>query len=145
MRGLQAGKTSVARIVSKKENAKARNFAELLSLFSKPMTLEVLEESKNGIKHQMDPRLFLGITPKQYRARVVELVEAGLIKKTGKMYFQTNFGYIVRSKYLPRLEDIVRRLSTRTTNPPVSKSGKKTSDFASSKCRNDSRKISSEI
>ena len=84
-------------------DAVTQKIINLLSILSKPDAFRIFILARDGIRSSMDTPSGIGLTKKQYYARLSQLVRAGLLTKDGNAYRQTMFGAIVCCDYLLKL------------------------------------------
>ena len=77
----------------------------LFDLLSRQGALRILELAEHGLMFDVKFRKFAGVTRKMARARIAELMRAGLITNRNNGYFQTPFGKAIWRKYIPELRD----------------------------------------
>ncbi len=75
----------------------------LLSILSKKDALSIFLLAKDGLKAETDTPQKIGLTRKQYYTRLKQLVDAGLIDKSGDIYLHTTLGTFVHQKHVLEL------------------------------------------
>ncbi|MEM2759343.1 MAG: hypothetical protein QXU32_00150 [Nitrososphaerales archaeon] len=80
----------------------------LLSILSKKDALSIFLLAKDGLKAETDTPQKIGLTRKQYYTRLKQLVDVGLIDKSGDMYIHTTLGTFVHTQHLIGLLEQVR-------------------------------------
>ncbi len=75
----------------------------LLSILSKKDALSIFLLAKDGLKAETDTPQKIGLTRKQYYTRLKQLVDAGLIDKSGDIYLHTTLGTFVHQKHILEL------------------------------------------
>ncbi|MFQ5940674.1 MAG: hypothetical protein ACE5KA_03125 [Nitrososphaerales archaeon] len=82
----------------------------LLSILSKKDALTIFLLAKDGLKAETDTPERIGLTRKQYYTRLKQLVDTGLVDKSGDIYTHTTLGAFVHQNHLVGLLDQVRNL-----------------------------------
>jgi len=72
----------------------------LLSILSKNDALTIFLLAKDGLKAETDTPQKIGLTRKQYYTRLKQLVDSGLIDKTGDIYSHTTLGNFIHERHL---------------------------------------------
>lgn len=80
----------------------------LLSILSKKDALTIFLLAKDGLKAETDTAQKIGLTRKQYYTRLKQLVDSGLIDKTGDIYSHTTLGTFVHERHLMALLEHVK-------------------------------------
>lgn len=97
----------VERSTLQKSRSTKLNVTYLLAVLSRSDALQILELAEKGINVHAEIHLQIGITRKQYRVRLSQLVKTGLLENAGDVYLQTRFGTAVYQNYIPRLQAII--------------------------------------
>jgi len=79
----------------------------LFKVLSKPDALRLFFHTVDGIKNSTYAIDELDLTPKKYYARLRELVEIGLVRKSGSVYGQTALGRMIYDRFLPSISKAV--------------------------------------
>ncbi len=82
----------------------------LLSILSKKDALSIFLLAKDGLKAETDTPQKIGLTRKQYYTRLKQLVDAGLIDKSGDIYLHTTLGTFVHQKHILELLEHVKNV-----------------------------------
>jgi predicted transcriptional regulator len=82
----------------------------LLSILSKKDALSIFLLAKEGLRAETDTPQKIGLTRKQYYTRLKQLVDAGLIDKSGPAYTHTTLGTFVHQRHLVGLLEHVRNV-----------------------------------
>ncbi len=82
----------------------------LLSILSKKDALSIFLLAKDGLKAETDTPQQIGLTRKQYYTRLKQLVDAGLIDKSGDTYLHTTLGTFVHQRHLLELLEQIRNI-----------------------------------
>ena len=83
---------------------------ELLSILSKKDALAIFLLAKDGLKAETDTPQKIGLTRKQYYTRLKQLVDNGLVDKTGDIYSHTTLGTLIHERHLMALLEHVRNV-----------------------------------
>ncbi|MFY3739713.1 MAG: putative transcriptional regulator [Candidatus Nitrosomirales archaeon] len=75
----------------------------ILSILSKKDALTIFLLVKNGLKAETNTPQKVGLTRKQYYTRLKQLVDSGLIDKSGDEYIHTTLGSFVHQKHVLEL------------------------------------------
>ncbi len=84
------------------------NTTNLLSILSKKDAMSIFLLAKSGLKAESDTPPRIGLTRKQYYTRLKQLVDIGLIYKSGDVYVHTTLGTFVHQKHLMGLLEHLR-------------------------------------
>lgn len=82
--------------------------ADLLTILSKRDALAIFLLAKDGLKAEADTPQKIGLTRKQYYTRLKQLVDTGLIDKSGNVYAHTTLGTFVHQKHILEMVEHVR-------------------------------------
>ncbi len=82
----------------------------LLSVLSKNDAFAIFMLAKDGLKAETDTPQKIGLTRKQYYTRLKQLVDAGLIDKSGDTYLHTTLGTFVHQKHILELLEHIRNV-----------------------------------
>ena len=82
----------------------------LFSILSRDDNLKMFEIAKNGLKISLSLLDNLEISPKRYYKALKQLKDAGLIEKTGGIYFHTIFGSIVYQRSIIEMAQYAEHL-----------------------------------
>lgn len=82
----------------------------LFSILSRDDNLKMFEIAKNGLKISLSLLDKLEISPKRYYKALKQLKDAGLIEKTGGIYFHTIFGSIVYQRSIIEMAQYAEHL-----------------------------------
>jgi len=75
----------------------------ILSILSKKDALSIFLLAKDGLKAETNTPQKVGLTRKQYYTRLKQLVDSGLIDKSGDEYTHTTLGSFVHQKHIMEL------------------------------------------
>ena len=75
----------------------------ILSILSKKDALSIFLLAKDGLKAETNTPRKVGLTRKQYYTRLKQLVDSGLIDKSGDEYTHTTLGSFVHQKHIMEL------------------------------------------
>jgi hypothetical protein len=84
--------------------------SNLLAILSKKDALTIFLLAKDGLKAETNTPEKVGLTRKQYYTRLKQLVDTGLIDKSGDAYVHTTLGVLIHQNHLVGLLDHVRNV-----------------------------------
>jgi predicted transcriptional regulator len=84
--------------------------SNLLAILSKKDALTIFLLAKDGLKAETNTPEKVGLTRKQYYTRLKQLVDTGLIDKSGDAYVHTTLGVLIHQNHLIGLLDHVRNV-----------------------------------